>query len=368
MTTTEMIVPYSYLTRQFGANSPMRQDIMADIESLADTGDFTLGSWVDRFEEAICDKYNVRNCIGTSSGTSALVLAIKVMVPEDNRTIITAPNSFVASAAAIVLAGHRPMFVDVGDDYQLDVDQATHRRVAAALPVHLTGLAKYYDNWQYTINDSAQAIGATVQVGNQTYNTCQLPSISCFSLHPLKNLNVWGDGGFITVKDDEIAQQLRLLRNHGMVNRDTIGCVGDNARLSTIQAIVAYHGLKDIDWINDRRRENAKIYDEGLTDIPNVQTPIVPYGCSPVYHTYVITTDQRDELQAFLESKGIETKVHYPKPIHRQPGYQFLGYKEGDFPVCERQAERILTLPIHQYLTRSQIEYTIDAVRQFNFT
>jgi aminotransferase EvaB len=367
MTSTQMTVPYSYLTQQFAEGTAIRNDIMEDISELASTGDFTLGSPVERFEKAICEKYNVRHCIGTSSGTSAESLAIQIMSPNKGRTIVTAPNSFVASASAIVLAGHTPKFIDVGDDYQIDLDQASHRRVLA-VPVHLTGLAKYYDNWEYTINDSAQAIGALVTTSTgEVLNTCQLPSISCFSLHPLKNLNVWGDGGFITVKDDEDAYGLRLLRNHGMTDRDTIGRIGDNARLSSMQAIVAYHGLKEIDWINERRRENAKIYDEGLKDIPQIQTPIISLGSTPVYHTYVITTDRRDELMEYLSQSQIETKIHYPIPLHMQPAFKYLGYKHGDFPVTERQAERILTLPIHQYLTRDQIEYTIERIRQFPF-
>jgi len=233
----------------------------------------------------------------------------------------------------------------------------------------LTGLAKKYDGWSLVVHDSCQAIGAEVKIGNSWLNTCQLPQVSCFSLHPLKNLNVWGDGGFVTTNDDDINNVIRLLRNHGLVDRDNVGIAGVNSRLDSMQSIVAFHGLKEIDEINERRRVNAERYEDGLCGLAsNIILPSFDAEFEkPVFHTYVVQVapEVRQHLMAYLDEAGIESKIHYPIPIHRQPGYQYLGYREGDFPQCETQAKQILSLPIHQYLTNEQIDYVIDIVRKF---
>lgn len=340
------------------------------------SGDYTLGNWVTKFETSIGAAYNVRHCVGVNSGTDALVLAMRALGIRDGATVLTAPNTFPATVGAILALRARPFFVDVGADYQLDYDQAVHRRVSAAIPVHLTGLARYYQAiWPLVINDAAQAIGAEwagVSVTNFAH-------VSCFSLHPLKNVHGAGDGGFITTNDDALAKELRLLRNHGLLSRDYVGLAGYNSRLDSIQAIFAWHNLKLVDEINNKRRETARRYDEAFNsafyvrdpDNPAarkyflVQLPPRPTQATQVFHTYVIQVDQRSDLIKFLGARGIEAKIHYPVPCHLQPGFSFLGYKRGDFPVCESQADRILSLPIHEYLTDDQIDWVIESVIAF---
>ena len=361
MTTATMEVPYSYLTMQFNPENPLVQDIMNDIRDELTRGGFTLGSWVDKFERSICDRFGVKHCVGLNSGTDALFLGLKVMGIGPGDTVATVSNTFVATVGAIVAAGAKPVLVDAGNDYQIDMSQVDESSITAVIPVHLTGLAKPYTSVPNVLNDAAQAIDA--QYSEQ--NVAKFPQLSAFSLHPLKNLNVWGDAGFITTDSDDYNSQLRLLRNHGLVDRDTVGVPGYNSRLDSIQAIVGCHVLKQMDWITERRIENARRYDNGLSDILGVSVPVRDPLAKQVYHTYVITVDNRDQLQQFLTKRGIQTKIHYPIPVHMQPGYQYLGYKVGDFPVCEAQATQILTLPIHQYLTEQQIDWVIESVRNF---
>lgn len=360
--TTSVKVEYSYLKQQFQIEDTITEDIVDDIYDLIETGDYTLGEPVRRFEQAICDKYGVKHCIGVGNGTDALFLALRVLGVGSGDTVLTVPNTFIATVGAIVATGAIPVFVDVGSDYLMDYERAVHRRVKAAIPVSLTGLpCPSLHAWENTIHDAAQAIGA--ERDGKSITT--FPTLACFSMHPLKNLNVWGDGGFICTNYDGLAQDLRLLRNHGLYNRDTCIMPGYNSRLDSIQAIVAYHGLKQIDWINERRGKNAQRYDEGLRDCSGVVLPPRQMGVRQVFHTYVVQVDHRAELQAYLAAQGIETKIHYPKCIHEQPGYKYLGYKRGDFPVAEAQADHILSLPIHQYLTEHQIEYVVQHICRY---
>lgn len=363
-----MKVEYAYLQQQFGQEDALVKDILRDITDELRRGYFTLGPWVQKFEEAVCQKYGVRHCVGVNSGTDALILSMKALGVGPGDTVLTAPNTFVATVGAICAVGARPMFVDVDDCYQMDLEQAVHRRVKCGIPVHLTGLARDLNAWPLTIHDAAQAIGASQRTAHAIMgrSVANFGLASCFSLHPLKNIHVWGDGGFITTNDDALDKDLRLLRNHGLYDRDTVVMPGLNSRLDSLQAIVGWHMLKRVDEINERRRINAARYDAGLREIP-LAVVIPPRNSAyyQVFHTYVIQVERRTELQAFLAERGIETKVHYPVPVHMQPGFKHLGYHKGDFPVCEAQADRILSLPIHEYLTEQEIDYVIEAFHSF---
>ena len=361
MATTTMQVSYNYLKSQFPPDGSLAQDVMSDIYDELTRGGFTLGPWVETFERAICDRYGVKCCVAVNSGTDALMLSLKAMGIGPGDTVATIPNTFVATVGAINAVGAKAMLVDVGDDYQMDLNKLDHAPVNAVIPVHLTGLAKPFQGGTSTLHDAAQAIDAEYD----GKSVARFPQISSFSLHPLKNLNVWGDAGFITTQSESIASDLRLLRNHGLIDRDTVGMPGYNSRLDSVQAIVACHVLKHLDSITDQRIKNAHRYDVGLRGCPGVVVPLRDPLAKQVYHTYVITVDSRDEMQAFLAQRGIQTKIHYPIPVHLQPGYRFLGYEPGDFPMCEAQAARILSLPIHQYLTEQQIDWVIESVRSF---
>jgi len=361
MATATMQVSYNYLTDQFKPDNSSVQDILRDITDELTRGRFTLGPWVEKFETSMAEKYGVTHCIGLNSGTDALMLGLKALGIGAGSTVLTIPNTFVATVGAIVAVGATPLLVDLGDDYQIDPVKAAEIKADLVIPVHLTGLAKPYPHSTNTIHDAAQAVGAAY--GGKDVSS--FPQLTAFSLHPLKNLNVWGDAGVVMTNDDGIDAEIRLLRNHGLADRDTVTVPGYNSRLDSLQAIVAWHGLKQIDWIIDQRISAANRYDEGLRGCPGVTVPVRDPLAKQVYHTYVLTVDRRDELVQYMAQRGVQTKIHYPVPVHQQPGYKFLGYEAGDFPVCEAQSEHIMSLPIHQYLTDEQIDWVVESIRSF---
>ncbi len=263
--------------------------------------------------------------------------------------------------------------MDVNDEYNMDPDlleDAITPKTRAIIPVHLTGspanMPKIMDiankHNLYVIEDAAQAINASID-GKATGS---FGISGCFSLHPLKNLNVWGDGGVIVTDSKELHDKLMLLRNHGEKNRDECVFWGYNSRLDTLQAIVANRLMNDLEDITNTRIRNARIYDEALSELSDYVTlPPRKSSVKQVFHTYVIRVKDRNKLYRYLLENGIEAKIHYPIPLHLQEASRYLGYKEGDFPVCEAQARSIITLPVHQHLTDDQLAYVIDTMRKF---
>lgn len=364
-----MKVKYSYLETQFAES----EEILESIRGLLKTGQFTLGPAVQEFEARFAALCGAKYAVGVASGTDALILIVKALGIGPGDEVITAPNTFVATAGAIVMAGATPVFVDVADDYNIDpnlIELAITARTKALLPIHLTGnpaampriLEVAARRGLYVIEDAAQAIGGAIDkrpVGSWGI-------AAGFSLHPLKNLNVWGDGGAVVTDSEELAEKVRLLRNHGLKNRDEAERFGHNSRLDTLQAIVACHLMEKLDSITDARIRNAHAYDAALSSLTGAVTlPPRRENVRQVYHTYVIQARDRDRLSAFLAERGIETKIHYPIPIHLQPAGRSLGYKAGDLPVCEAQARSILTLPVHQDLTTEQIVCVSQAIKDF---
>mgnify|MGYP001593597622 CR=1 FL=1 len=372
-------VPYNYLGQQFNIDGVLVNDILRDIKELVRTGEFTLGPQVQEFEEKFAKLCGVKHVVGINSGTDALILILKALGIGPGDEVITAPNSFIATANIIAFVGAKPVFVDVDDEYLLDVnkvDEAVTEKTRAILPVHLTGNPVFMPSlisggfqfrkggeWRgvYIIEDAAQAVDA--KVWDQPVGGWGVAA--GFSLHPLKNLNVWGDGGMVTTNDSELAEKIRLMRNHGLASRDVCQMVAGNCRLHTIQAVVGLRLLPEVRRVSNQRIRNAALYDLLLQDVDGVIIPPRPASKRQVFHTYVIQVERREHLIKFLAENGVETKVHYPVPIHLQKPYTELGYKKGDFLKCESQAERILTLPIHQYLTEEQIRYTAGLIRRF---
>ena len=364
-----MKVKYSYLDTQFAD----AEDILASIRSLLKTGQFTLGPAVEEFERRFAKVCGARHAIGVNSGTDALILIFKALGIGPGDEVITAPNSFIATAGAIAMIGATPVFADIADDYNLDPDRfeaAITPRTKAVVPVHLTGnpaqMVRICDIARrrniHVVEDAAQAVGAAIdgkRVGSWGI-------AAEFSLHPLKNLNVWGDGGVVVTNDDALHEQLRLYRNHGLRTRDEATVFGYNSRLDTLQAIVALHLIDRIDAINDARIRNAAFYDRLLAPLaPKVVVPARKPNVRQVYHTYVIQVRDRDRLVAHLTERGIEVKVHYPIPIHLQPAAKPLGYRPGSMPVTEAQMKTILTLPVHQDLTEAQLSYVAASIKEF---
>jgi len=212
------------------------------------------------------------------------------------------------------------------------------------------------------VEDACPAVGA--KINGRFAGT--FGKVNAFSMHPLKPLNVWGDGGIVVTDDDKAAEFLRLYRNHGLLDRDHVEIWGVNDRLQPFQAVVGSRVLDTVEGLVEARIRNARFLDEGLKGLePHIRPPHRPSGYREVYQLYLVTASRRDELVKFLIGRGVEAKVHYPIPIHLQNAARNLGYKRGDFPVCERQAQEVVTLPAHQHITEEQIEYTISIIREF---
>ncbi len=396
MTQTQIKVPYTYLTQQFRSTGELSRGIFAEIEKELDIGRYTLGPQVQRFEEAWAEATGAKYAVGVGNGTDAIKLSLRVVGVVGGDKVVTSPTSFVATVGAILELGAIPVFADVDDSFIMPPEKifsAIDSSVKAVVPVWWAGWmgdkSRRTDGkppknaWAIpVIADACQAVGA------RTYNTSvgSFGKLSAFSLHPLKNVNIWGDGGVITTNDESLYKELLLLRNHGLSNRDTCVKPGYNTRLDTIQAIVAWHALQDLDWITDRRISNANRYDAGLSDVAQIRIPPRDPNVRHVYHLYQfelpdsITRDEinhdghivpvpillgRDVFVNYLNERGIEAKVHYPTPLHLMPGFDFLGYKRGDFPRAEQFADTHVSLPIHQFLTDEQIDYVISCIRDY---
>ena len=365
-----MRVKYSYLEEQFAEPGP----ILEAIGRLVRSADYTLGRPVEQFEEKFAAAIGTRYAVGVNSGTDALFLSLKAAGVKGGDEVITAPNTFIATVGAIVAAGARPVFVDVlEDDYTLNpdlIEPAITPRTSAIMPVHYAGhpaemskvLAVADRRGLAVIEDACQAIGA--QIDGRRVGTFGLSA--GFSLHPLKNLNVWGDGGIVVTDSEKIRDKLVLLRNHGLADRDTVTCFGYNSRLDSLQAVVGLHLIGELEAITEARIRWAGRYDQALADLPDrITIPPRRPGRRYVYHLYMLIVKDRDALLKALIDAGIEAKIHYPIPLHLQEAAKDLGYKEGDLPVAEAQAGSVITLPVHQHLTAEQVEYVIETIRAF---
>jgi dTDP-3-amino-2,3,6-trideoxy-4-keto-D-glucose/dTDP-3-amino-3,4,6-trideoxy-alpha-D-glucose/dTDP-2,6-dideoxy-D-kanosamine transaminase len=361
-------VRYSYLPQQFADPT----EILEELRRFVPTGDFTLGKPVGEFERRFADVIGTRHAIGCGSGTDALKLPLKALDIGHGDEVITTANTFIATVGAINEIGARPVFVDCDDSFCMDVSQveaAITPRTKAIMPVHFTGymtdmrrlmpIAKKHK--LPVVEDACQGILADIE--GKKSGTWGIAG--GFSLHPLKNLNVWADGGIMVTNDDAMAEKLRLLRNHGLKNRDEIEILGYNSRLDSVQAIVGNWLIKDVHDITSKRIENAAYYDAALREISQVRVPSRPSDCKRVFHLYIVFAERRDQLLQYCLDKGIEAKVHYPIPLYQQKGLAHFGYKPGDFPVSDRHAREIISFPCDQHLSREQQDYVIATVRNF---
>jgi dTDP-4-amino-4,6-dideoxygalactose transaminase len=362
-------VRYSYLAEQF--RDPT--EILEELRRFLPTGDFTLGRPVGEFEALFAEVIGTKHAIGVGSGTDAIKIPLKALGLQPGDEVITAANTFIATVGAINEVGARPVFIDCDDTFCMDLDQleaAITERTKAIVPVHLTGYMTDMPRLMEIANrrglpvveDACQGILAA------TEGRCagSWGNAGAFSLHPLKNLNVWADGGVIVTNDDAMADKLRLLRNHGLRNRDEVEILGYNSRLDSVQAIVGKWLIKDVHAITAKRIANAERYDAAFSRIPGLRIPPRPAGNRRVYHLYIVFSDNRDALMRHCLEAGVEVKVHYPIPLYQQRGLQQFGYRAGDFPVTDRHAREIITFPADQHLTDDQIDYVIDVVESFH--
>jgi dTDP-4-amino-4,6-dideoxygalactose transaminase len=361
-------VGWSYLPQQFSEI----EEILNEFRKFVPTGDFTLGKPLEEFEGRFAKMIGSKHGIGVNSGTDALKLSLLAVGVGHGDEVITTANTFIATVGAINEVGAKPVLVDCTDNFCMDVSQveaAITPRTKALMPVHLTGqmtdmpaimeIAKKYN--LPVLEDSCQCILGNIQGKNSgTFGVT-----GSFSLHPLKNLNVWGDGGIIVTDDDTVADRLRKLRNHGLKNRDEIVLLGCNSRLDTLQAIVGNWLIDQVDEITQKRIKYAHMLDEGFKSIPQLKIPTRFKDRQLVYHLYIVFAEERDELFHYCTERGIEVKVHYPIALYLQEGLKHLGYEKGDFPVTDRHADAMISFPAHQHLTEEQIAYTIETVRSF---
>lgn len=369
LTTSTLQVPFVDLKAQYRT---IQAEIEAAIGQVLENSDFILGGAVEQFEYDFARYCGVEHAVGVDSGTSALEMALLAHGIGPGDEVITAANTFIATTLAISYTGAKPVLVDVDPrTYNMDVslvERAVTNRTKAIIPVHIYGQPADMDpileiasrQGLLVIEDACQAHGAQYKgkpVGS-------LGDAAAFSFYPGKNLGGYGDGGMVVTKNAEAAEKLKMLRNYGQKEKYHHQIKGFNRRLDTIQAAVLLIKLKYLDAWNGARLKNAHLYNQLFQGAP-IEIPKEAEGAKPVYHLYVIQVDDRDRLKDHLQQQGISTGIHYPVPIHLQPAYRDLGYARGDFPVSERAAGRILSLPMYAELIAPMVRSVAEAVKNF---
>jgi dTDP-3-amino-3,4,6-trideoxy-alpha-D-glucose transaminase len=356
------------------ADPALLEELLEVVARVAASGAFTMGHELEGFEAEFAAYCETDHAIGVSSGTEALVLALRALDVGTGDEVIVPANSFIATAEAVSLAGATPRLVDVDPHTHLidaeRVRSAIGPRTRCVIPVHLMGstvdmdplLELAREAGLYVIEDCAQAHGARYR--GQRVGT--FGELGCFSMYPTKNLGAWGDGGAVISADRELASRVRLLRSHGEGPRYHHSVVGTTARLDALQAALLRVKLQRLEgWNEDRRRVGAALR-AGLEGT-SVELPAPSSAaCDHVYHLFVVRTQEREALRTFLGERGIATAVHYPIPIHRTGAYAELGMGPGSLPVAERLAAQICTLPLYPSMSADEIGRVVDAVQQFD--
>lgn len=363
-------VPQLDLAAQYAA---IGGEIRAAVEKVLVSQQFILGREGTALETEIAQLCGVAHGIGVASGTDALMLALRACGVNAGDEVIIPTFTFVATASAVSAIGAKPVFVDIRPDtYNLDAFELARRvtsRTKAIIAVHLYGLSADMDpilNFARqknlrVIEDSAQAISATYR----GRSTGSMGDAACLSFYPTKNLGAYGDAGMIVTNSTELAERLRMLRNHGQDTKYVSNEPGWNSRLDEMQAAVLRVKLRHLtDW-QRKRQEHAAAYSKLLLGIPGVAPPFVPENYEHVFNQYTIRVEQRNALQKALQTRNIGTAVYYPVPLHLQPLYSFLGHEAGDFPHAEHAAREVISLPMYPELGPEQITRVAEAVAEF---
>lgn len=362
-----MAVRYSYLKDQFQDCD----DLWLELKKFVSTGDFTLGEPLVEFEHKFAKLIGRKHAIGVNSGTDAIKIALKAAGIKPGDEILTAANTFVATVGAINEIGAIPIFIDVDESFCMNVELIEEKitpKTRAIVPVHFSGymvkmdvvleIANKHD--LVVIEDACQGILA--EWNGRKSGTWGLAG--AFSLHPLKNLNVWSDGGMIVTDDDLYAQKIRLLRNHGLIDRDHVEILGYNSRLDTFQAVVGNWLIPKAVEISEKRIANAKYLDIGLGNIKQITIPTRLPNMRIVYHLYIVLAENRDELLKYCKSRGVEAKIHYPVPIYKQKALEPYSSKLN-FPITDFQAANIISFPCDQHLTEEHLKEIVQVVNDF---
>ena len=364
-----MKVRFSYIKDKF-ADHDLRKSIYANFDKLLDEGDFTLGKVVGEFETKFAEMIGVKHALGVGNGTDAIRVALRMVGVGPGDEVICPANTFVASVGAVDELFANPILVDMAPNHVMDtskIEAAITPKTKAILPVHFKGTPVEMDEVMQiaqrygipVVEDTAQ--GFLGEYKGKCLGT--IGNAGTFSLHPLKILNVMGDGGMIVTNDTELYEKMKLYRNHGLRNRDEVDMFGCNTRLDSLQAIIGLNQLAITPNGVERRRKNMHKYNDALRDYVNVCD--VPTYTNPTVHLYMFEVSEsiRDGLYAFLNEHGVEAKIHYPNVL--QGALPLLGYSPDDFPMAKRQANRIITLPCDELLTDEQLDYVIGKVKEF---
>lgn len=364
-----MQVPLLDLKAQYAT---IRDEIAQAIDKVCESQYFALGPAVAEFEENVAAYCKSKFAIGVSSGTDALLVSLMALGVEPGDEVITTPFTFFATAGSIVRLGAKPVFVDVDPDsfniVPSAIEEKITERTKAIIPVHLFGqiadmkaineIAQRHN--LAVIEDAAQAIGAS-RNGTTAGN---FGDYGCFSFYPTKNLGCFGDGGMVTTNSEDIAEKIKILRNHGQNPTYFYKVIGGNFRLDGIQGAILNVKLKYLESWNDKRRQHAALYDSLFADSP-IKTPKIDADNVSIYHQYTVTVPERDKLQEYLAENRIGAAVFYPKPLHIQDCFAELGYKQGDLPVAERLCNEVLSLPIYPELSPDQIEHVAGTALKY---
>ncbi len=353
-------VPFIDLSQQY---RKLEAEWLEAIRQMGQTGQFILGPNVARFEEELAEYVGTRHAVGVANGTDALLLSLRAAGVGPGDEVITTPFTFFATAEVVSQLGARPVFADIREDtYNIDesrVEQCITERTRAIVPVHLFGcpaelsaLSDIADRHGLAlIEDCAQAFGASSAQGRVG---C-VGLAGCFSFYPTKVLGCYGDGGAVTTNDDDLAQRIRRLRDHGASAAFIHDCIGFNSRLDEIQAAVLRIKLRGIADAIRARQAVAALYDEALRGM-DVVVPARPQQAEHVFNSYSVRLAGRDDVRRSLGDHGVGSSVYYPLPLHLQPAYADLGYAPGDLPRSEKAAREVLSLPIFPELTEAQVE------------
>jgi dTDP-4-amino-4,6-dideoxygalactose transaminase len=365
-----MKVPFVELNEQYRTH---KAEIDAAIHGVLDQSTYLFGPDNEAFEREYAAYVGVKHCIGVSNGLDALRLALMAYDIGAGNEVIVAANTYIATALAVSAVGATPVPVDCeARSYQIDVskvESAIHRNTKAIMPVHLTGhsadmdpLLELADKYGLkVIEDAAQAHG-TLYKGKPCGG---VGDVGCWSFYPGKNLGAYGDGGAVTTNDDKLAERIRRIANYGQRAKYVHVEKGLNARLDTVQAAVLRVKLRHLGEWNARRNEIAERYQELLTHVGDLRFQEIAPHSTHNYHLMVIETQRRDELQRWLTERGVQTNIHYPKPLHLHEAYADLGYGVGAFPVAEHLTQHSLSLPMYPELRDEQVDYVADAIKQF---
>lgn len=363
-----MKVPFLDLKAQY---KPIQLQIGAAIQQVIDKTAFAGGPFVERFEKDFAAFCNCKYAIACSSGTSALRLALFSLDIGPGDEVITTPNTFIATAEAISACGATPIFVDIDEKtYNMDpelLEDAITPQTKAVIPVHLYGqvcemekILRIADSHGlFVVEDACQAHGAEYK----SWSAGSMGDAGCFSFYPGKNLGAYGEGGAVTTNKPDLAEKMRMYRDHGQSKKYYHALAGWNDRMDGIQGAVLSVKLEHLAQWNEARRKHAQEYTQKLSAIEDIITPAEPNDGKHVYHIYAIRVRYRDALMMHLQEQGIACGIHYPVPIHLQKAYLHLGYAEGSFPVAERCASEQVSLPMFPELKSSQIQTVCDAIQ-----